>query len=51
MEQLEYALLEKGFLFNSSVDLKEKDVNLVNDFLSSDTPSTSIKRYTFDMRG
>lgn len=51
MEQLEYALLEKGFLFNSSVDIKEKDVNLVNDFLASDAPSTSIKRYTFDMRG
>ena len=51
MEQLEYAMLEKGFILSSSVDLKEKEVNLVNDFLSSDTPTTSIKRYTFDMRG
>ena len=44
-------MLEKGFILSSSVDLKEKEVNLVNDFLSSDTPTTSIKRYTFDMRG
>lgn len=51
MDQLEYAMLEKGFILSSSVDLKEKEVNLVNDFLSSDTPTTSIKRYTFDMRG
>lgn len=51
IDQLEYAMLEKGFILSSSVDLKEKEVNLVNDFLSSDTPTTSIKRYTFDMRG
>lgn len=51
MEQLEYAMLEKGFILSSSVDMKEKEVNLVNDFLSGETPTTSIKRYTFDMRG
>ena len=51
MEQLEYAMLEKGFILSSSVDLKEKEVNLVTDFLSSESPTTSIKRYTFDMRG
>ena len=50
MEQLEYAMLEKGFILNSNVSLKENDVNPINDFLEKDTPSTSIKRYTFDMR-
>jgi flagellar hook-length control protein FliK len=50
MEQLEYAMLEKGFILNSNVSLKEKDINPINDFLEKDTPATSIKRYTFDMR-
>ncbi|MBE5935380.1 MAG: flagellar hook-length control protein FliK [Lachnospiraceae bacterium] len=50
MEQLEYAMLEKGFILNSNVALKEKDINPINDFLEKDTPTTSIKRYTFDMR-
>ena len=42
--------LVAGFILNSNVALKEKDVNPINDFLEKDTPSTSIKRYTFDMR-
>ena len=43
-------LVEKGFILNSNVAIKEKEVNPINDFLEKDTPTTSIKRYTFDMR-
>lgn len=50
MEHLELALLEKGFFFTSKVLKKDHDIDIVKDFIEKDTPSTSLKRYSFDIR-
>lgn len=46
---LEQALLEKGYLCNTTVEKLEKEVDLVKDFIE-DTPSVGISRYSFDLR-
>lgn len=50
MEHLEYALLEKGFLFSGSVELKTEEVDIVKDFIDRDSSDMLMKRYTFDIR-
>lgn len=50
MEHLEYALLEKGFLFKGSVEQKQEEVDIVKDFIDRDSSDMLMKRYTFDIR-
>ncbi|MCR5609502.1 MAG: flagellar hook-length control protein FliK, partial [Lachnospiraceae bacterium] len=50
MEVLEYALMEKGFLLNSRVVKKEKTTELIDNFMDKDNASSSLKRYSFDIR-
>lgn len=50
MEQLEEALNNKGFLFQYEVLKREKEKDLITDFLKKDSPGTSLKRYSFDIR-
>lgn len=50
IDQLEEALNEKGFLLNVDVKKLEKEVDIVQDFIEKDMPTTSLKRYAFDIR-
>ncbi len=50
MEQLEYALLEKGFLLEAKISKKESEIDIVKDFIENDSDDTVMKRYTFDLR-
>ena len=50
MEHLEYALLEKGFLFNGTADHKVEEMDIVKDFIERDSSDMLMKRYTFDIR-
>ena len=47
---LENALLEKGFLCNSSVTKIEQDIDIVKDFIKPENSSQEISRYSFDLR-
>lgn len=50
MEHLEFALLEKGFLFSSQVLERKEDIDIVKDFIDKDNQASSLKRYSFDIR-
>lgn len=47
---LQDALNEQGFSFSSEFSMKEKDFDLVNDFMNAEAPVGTIARYNFDLR-
>lgn len=47
---LNEAINEQGFAFTSELSMKEKDVDVVNDFISAEAPVGNIQRYNFDLR-
>lgn len=47
---LEDALLEKGYLCNSTVEKLEKEVDLIKTFVAPDSAPTGLSRYSFDLR-
>lgn len=50
LDYLSINLLEKGFIFNGKVYDQRQDTNIVKRFLGNDTPTVSMKRYSFDIR-
>lgn len=52
VELLKDAINEQGYSFTSEFLAKEKDIDLVHDFIESDSPAppTAVKRYNFDLR-
>ena len=50
IELLSDAINEQGYAFSSELALKEKDVDVVNDFIGADAPVGNITRYNFDLR-
>lgn len=47
---LEHALNEKGYLLETEFLTREKQVDIVKEFIEKDNPSSALKRYTFDIR-
>ena len=47
---LQDALNKQGFSFSSEFSMKEKDFDLVNDFMNAEAPVGTIARYNFDLR-
>lgn len=47
---LEDALLEKGYLCNSTVEKLEKEVDLIKTFVAPDIAPSGLSRYSFDLR-
>lgn len=50
MELLNDAINEQGYACNTQLSMKEKDVDVVNDFISQEAPIGDMKRYNFDLR-
>ena len=50
MELLSDAINEQGYACTSELSMKEKDVDVVNDFIAQETPVGDMKRYNFDLR-
>ncbi|MEE3467517.1 MAG: flagellar hook-length control protein FliK [Eubacterium sp.] len=50
MDMLKDAINEQGFAFQGTMNPKEKDVDIVKDFLSAEAPVGDMKRYSFDLR-
>lgn len=50
MELLNDAINQQGYACTSELSMKEKDVDIVNDFIAQDTPVGDMKRYNFDLR-
>lgn len=50
MELLKDAINDQGLTFTSDLVIKQKEVDLVKDFMEQNTPVGSIKRYNFDLR-
>ena len=50
MELLSDAINEQGYACTSELSMKEKDVDIVNDFIAQETPVGDMKRYNFDLR-
>lgn len=48
--QLEEVLKEKGFSLFTKIQEKEKETDIVKDFISSDSKADTMKRYNFDIR-
>lgn len=48
--QLEDALVRQGYYIQSEFIPRERDVDIVRDFMERDLPNASLKRYTFDIR-
>lgn len=44
------AINEQGYAFTSELSLKEKQLDIIKDFMSADAPVGDIKRYNFDLR-
>lgn len=44
------ALNKQGYAFSSELSLKEKQMDIVKDFISADAPVGDVKRYNFDLR-
>lgn len=49
VDELAYALHEKGFLFTSELLNRTKEIDIVKDFIET-KPTNSMKRFTFDIR-
>ena len=50
MELLNDAINQQGYACTSELSMKEKDVDIVNDFIAQETPIGDMKRYNFDLR-
>lgn len=50
IELLSSAINEQGYAFTSELTMKEKDVDVVNDFIAAEAPVGDFKRYNFDLR-
>ena len=50
MEMLRDAINKQGYAFTSELSMKEKEIDIVNDFISAEAPVGDIKRYNFDLR-
>ena len=50
MEMLSDAINKQGYAFTSELSMKEKEMDIVNDFISAEAPVGDIKRYNFDLR-
>jgi hypothetical protein len=50
MELLSNAINEQGYAFTSELSMKEKELDIVNDFIGADAPVGDFKRYNFDLR-
>lgn len=48
--RLQEKIEEKGFRFSNQVELREEEVDFVEDFLLQEEPVSNVKRYTFDVR-
>jgi flagellar hook-length control protein FliK len=48
--QLQTALIAKGYSLTYETLERKRDIDIVDDFIAQDSPSTSLKRYTFDIR-
>lgn len=47
---LEDALVEKGFLLRTSMEMQAESTNVVKEFIERDTKEAPLQRYTFDIR-
>lgn len=50
IDRLKESVEKLGFTFLAEVHKRQKEVDVVKDFMEHDMPSTSLKRYTFDIR-
>ena len=50
MELLNDAINEQGYAFTSQLSMKEKEMDVVKDFIGADAPVGDLKRYNFDLR-
>ena len=50
IELLRNAINEQGYSFTSEFSMKEKDLDIVKDFIAQDKPIGDMKRYNFDLR-
>ena len=50
IELLNNAINEQGYAFTSQLSMKEKDIDVVKDFIGADAPVGDLKRYNFDLR-
>lgn len=50
IESLENALNQKGYLFNSEIVKKEREIDIVEDFIEKESQMSSLKRFSFDIR-
>lgn len=50
IELLGNAIREQGFAFTSELSMKEKEMDVVKDFIGVDAPIGDFKRYNFDLR-
>lgn len=50
ISSLETTLNNKGYLLETEFHTREKKVDIVKEFIEKDTPTSALKRYTFDIR-
>ncbi len=50
IQLLEEALQRKGYSLNAEILEREKDIDIVKDFIAQDTAATPVTRYNFDIR-
>lgn len=50
IDELGKVLEKKGFLFHSEIIKKEREIDIVEDFMEKDSQMASVKRYSFDIR-
>lgn len=50
IELLSAAINKQGYAFTSELTMKEKEVDIVNDFIAAEAPVGDFKRYNFDLR-
>jgi len=50
IEILRDAINEQGYACTSELSMKEKEVDIVNDFIAQEAPVGDMKRYNFDLR-
>ena len=50
IELLRDAMNEQGYSFTSEFSTKDKDIDIVKDFIAQDKPIGDMKRYSFDLR-
>lgn len=50
IDELEKALNKKGYSIYSEILTRQKEIDIVKDFIETDRPNSSVKRFTFDIR-